>query len=333
MEFSIQFFASPETQAQLVDAGLIQKIEDVIAFGVAERKKKQESSSRESGKEEWSVSDNVMALIASIIWTALRNRCPPSQAVYTPRLVSLLIGVGEGCGGWAGWNAMQSLSEIIKGSSAEQFTEMVEMGLSQRILDFATHSDQKIREESSDYITHILNRVIEARSGSSMNGEVLGDRMKRKEMVEKVVGDVLGWMKKDESRKGREVVVQSLVRFGNVGGVETMMQWGLGEILSEMVGKVGMTAKGESGTDREVFPRLWERGMKENEGREKRKWRELIVSLIEEEGEEDGTMDGIGGMMNNPMITRGFSGFDQDVFGDGDIRWKHSLKKLCAFLG
>ena len=55
---------------------------------------------------------------------------------------------------------------------------------------------------------------------------------------------------------------------------------------------------------------------------------------MEEDGKEDGMMDGIVGMIKNPMIKDGFHWFDREVFGEGDINeWKHTLKKLCAFLG
>ena len=197
-------------------------MEDVIAFEVSERKKK-ESSSTPSGEEKWSVSDEVMALIADIIWKAFYNNPTHIQTVNTPQLVSLLIGVGEVCGGWAGFNAIDTLSWIIEGSSAEQFSEMVEMDVHQRILELAEHSDEHISDGSSSCVTHILNRLMEPGSDSSTDGRVFANEEKRKEMLEKIVGDVLGWMKKEENREGRGVVLRGLVRWGAVGVVEMMM--------------------------------------------------------------------------------------------------------------
>ena len=82
----------------------------------------------------------------------------------------------------------------------------------------------------------------------------------------------------------------------------------------------------------QVIPSWWERGMKGKDEREKRRWKGVRVVILEVEGEEEGVMDGMVGMINNPLIRDGFY-FDQDVFGDKDIGWRHSLKKLCTFLG
>ena len=70
----------------------------------------------------------------------------------------------------------------------------------------------------------------------------------------------------------------------------------------------------------------------EDEG-EKRIITGIIGTLMEEEGEEEGLLDGIIGMVNNPLIKGGFV-IHSYVFGTEDIsEYEHSLKKLCAFLG
>ena len=91
-----------------------------------------------------------------------------------------------------------------------------------------------------------------------------------------------------------------------MGVVEMMMQRGLGEILSEMSCGVGLKTKRESEGCGEVVLRMWEKKMKENNETGKRRLNELIVTLVEEDGEEDGMLDGIVGMMNNPLINDGF---------------------------
>ncbi len=67
---------------------------------------------------------------------------------------------------------------------------------------------------------------------------------------------------------------------------------------------------------------------------EKKKWKILIQMMTEEEGEEDGMMDGIVGMINNPLVEDGFWGVDRELFDRGDIFGSsYSLKKLHIFLG
>ena len=74
--------------------------------------------------------------------------------------------------------------------------------------------------------------------------------------------------------------------------------------------------------------------MEEWDEREKRMWKNAKDARLEGEGEEDGMMDGIVGMINNRLIKYEFRHFDRLVFGEKDIeRSKHSLKKLCVFLG
>ena len=70
------------------------------------------------------------------------------------------------------------------------------------------------------------------------------------------------------------------------------------------------------------------------EGVEKRRWKRLGVVVMEEDGEEEGVADGIVGMINNPFFNYGFRDFDRGVFGNVDVDgWKHSLKRLYAFVG
>ena len=70
------------------------------------------------------------------------------------------------------------------------------------------------------------------------------------------------------------------------------------------------------------------------EGVEKRRWKRLCDVVMEEDGEEEGVVDGIVGLINNPLIKYEFRGFDRDVFGDGDVnRFFHSLKRLYDFVG
>ena len=142
-------------------------MEDVIAFGVSERKKKEESPSKPTGEKKWIVSDYVLYLIVHIICKALSNNPTLAQAVFTPRLVSLLIGVGEVCGGSNGRYAIESVRHFIQNVSLEQLCQMVEMDVHQRILGLTSHSDDGISNDSSFCINHILTRLEDSGSDSS----------------------------------------------------------------------------------------------------------------------------------------------------------------------
>ncbi len=77
-----------------------------------------------------------------------------------------------------------------------------------------------------------------------------------------------------------------------------------------------------------MLPRLWKKGMgiEDEESKERQK---KLIQMMEEEGEEDGTMDGMVGTINNPFIKKGFLYFDQDF-----CLMKEIYKKdIVTFLG
>ena len=102
----------------------------------------------------------------------------------------------------------------------------------------------------------------------------------------------------------------------------------------ESITRVGLMHRSDCECSGKIVPCYWWRGMVGREGVEKRRWKRLGVVVMEEDGEEEGVMDGIVGLINNPFFKHGFSYFDWDVFGVGDVNlYLHSLKRLCAFVG
>lgn len=86
--------------------------------------------------------------------------------------------------------------------------------------------------------------------------------------------------------------------------------------------------------DKRVKQRMKNSMFRVDVGKKRKNGLESSVRLIvEEEGEEDGTMDGIVGIVNNPLFKKGLRDFDPLNFGwrdSGDDC--HSLKKLFVFL-
>ena len=103
---------------------------------------------------------------------------------------------------------------------------------------------------------------------------------------------------------------------------------------SEMVCRLGMMKKEDVKSSGNVFASYWGRGVEGGDVGEKRWWKRQMITVVEEEGEEDGGMDGIVGLINNPLIECGFEWCSANLFGLCDTNdYRHTLKKLCAFLG
>ena len=102
----------------------------------------------------------------------------------------------------------------------------------------------------------------------------------------------------------------------------------------ELIGELGRKSLSETKMGGRLVAGLWKKRMGGEVLEEKRWWKEMMVVVVESIGEEEGVMDCLAGMMNNPLMRFGFKTFCSDTFWardmDGD---RHSLKKLCAFLG
>ena len=100
------------------------------------------------------------------------------------------------------------------------------------------------------------------------------------------------------------------------------------------MGELGRKKGRECESSSVLLPSYKAREVKSTTRAEKGIWRGIVVGCVECCGEEDGVIDWIVGMMNNPMIKDGIGFCAEDVFGERDIEWNlHSLNKFCAFLG
>ena len=134
--------------------------------------------------------------------------------------------------------------------------------------------------------------------------------------------------------RGNSIEIVSLVKVESGSGRKMEGEEGREYGSVESITRVGLMHKLDSECSGKIVPCYWWRGMVGGEGVEKRRWKRLGVVVVEEDGEEEGMVDGIVWMINNPLIKDGFGGFDRGVFGDGDVdEYTHSLKRLYAFVG
>lgn len=341
MDESFSLLDLDEKRTELADIVLIRAMENVLAVGMEERKekkKKENPSKMWAKKAKWRISEKMMGLISRILYSAFYKNPHHVQAAFTLRLVSSLIGAAEECDKHAGWNACTVLSEIVKGSSIGQVVLMAEMRIHQRCLALLGHLSGNGAPLCTKCICEFLNRLTPttARNSSPSIDPAMdvSTETKREEMMKTIAGDVVEWLGKEERGLGWRELMSGTVRHGNLAVAVMVMRGGIGEIGREILVSAMRKGKNESFGGCEVFPEMWEKRMMADVEEEKKEWIRLLRWTVEEEGEEEGVMDGIVGMMNNPFIKKGLDGFSCDVFGENEIdHLKDSLKKLCAFLG
>ena len=74
-----------------------------------------------------------------------------------------------------------------------------------------------------------------------------------------------------------------------------------------MLSQSGMkTRKREAEVCGEMVPSYFQAERRERDQSKKKRLKGVLITLLEEEGEEEGTMDSIVGLMNNPLIRNRF---------------------------
>lgn len=245
-------------------------------------------------------------------------------SIFPQRLVSMLIEVAERCEVYAGKSAANCLSIIIKEMSTKQTHEMVEINIHYNLLALLKHSNFDIQSLSAMCIAELLNNLLALPPTEHTIGK----------NVNRVMKDVVEWLRREERKDGWLEMMQEVVQIGNPTTVEMMMMEGLGEILGEILVSLRKKGGDESQFSAETLPRLWEKGMKTENKEETERWRRLIQVMAEEDGEDNGMMDGMVGMSNNFWIRERMYDFDETVFGGGDIAFRtFSVRRLFAFQG